>query len=131
MQGQNEALNLEVNPRSSSDSTKSSANRRSHLEDVLGPSKRFCEEVRSGNVISSELSNSAVQNYLMNANFPSTHMKISSKGLISLMMTSLYDHFFSDLDGRQLEGQLTVSMEINGILYHGILFAQTNRNKMS
>lgn len=33
-------------------------------------------------------------------------------------------------DGKTLEGQLTVSMEINGILYHGILFAQTNRNKM-
>lgn len=51
---------------------------------------------------------------MMNNSFPSTHMKISSK------------------DGRALEGQLTVSMEINGILYHGILFAQSNnRNKIS
>ncbi|KAI2808693.1 AT-rich interactive domain-containing protein 3A [Blomia tropicalis] len=95
--GQNEALNLEVTPRASNDSTKNSCDRRPHLEDMLGTSKRFCDE-----------------NFMMNNSFPSTHMKISSK------------------DGRALEGQLTVSMEINGILYHGILFAQSNnRNKIS
>ncbi|KAF7492158.1 AT-rich interactive domain-containing protein 3C [Sarcoptes scabiei] len=49
------------------------------------------------------------ENFMMNSSFPSTHLKISSK------------------DGRTLDGQLTVSMEINGILYHGILFAQTNK----
>lgn len=48
----------------------------------------------------------------MNSPFPGTQMKISSK------------------DGQQLDGQLTVSMEINGVLYHGILFAQTNRNNV-
>lgn len=110
---QHEALNLEVNPRSSNDSMKSSSGggehprgtRRTlnhgHPLDQLTPEKRFCEEPSFN-----------PQNFLMNASFPSTHMKISSK------------------DGKTLEGQLTVSMEINGILYHGILFAQTNRNKM-
>jgi len=37
-----------------------------------------------------------------------------------------------NLDGRsQIESQLAVSMEINGILYHGILFAQSNRSRLS
>jgi len=36
------------------------------------------------------------------------------------------------VDGRsQIESQLAVSMEINGILYHGILFAQSNRSRLS
>ncbi|OTF73822.1 hypothetical protein BLA29_006945 [Euroglyphus maynei] len=110
----NEALNLEINPRNSSTTsmagsgnynetmTSSSAklgslDRKTNYEDLFGvtPNKRFLSE----------------ENFLLNAcNFPSTHLKISSK------------------DGRTLDGQLTVSMEINGVLYHGILFAQTNNN---
>nr|XP_046913032.1 protein dead ringer homolog [Dermatophagoides farinae] len=111
----NEALNLEITPRNSSatnmagsgnynettmttSSTSAklgSLDRKTNYEDLFGvtPNKRFHSD----------------ENFLLNAcNFPSTHLKISSK------------------DGRTLDGQLTVSMEINGILYHGILFAQTN-----
>lgn len=50
----------------------------------------------------------------MHAALPSAHIKVTSR------------------DGRsQIESQLAVSMEINGILYHGILFAQSNRSRLS
>ncbi|XP_023223932.1 LOW QUALITY PROTEIN: AT-rich interactive domain-containing protein 3A-like [Centruroides vittatus] len=52
---------------------------------------------------------------LNQAGVPSAHIKISSRG-----------------DGRsQIDSSLVVSMEINGIMYQGVLFAQSHRNRIA
>ena len=121
-----------------------SLDRKTNYEDLFGvtPNKRFhSDEVWNTFSVKYKIFIiplfSLLQNFLLNAcNFPSTHLKISSKGMIyliffySFIITTLqliitFCHYYN-LDGRTLDGQLTVSMEINGILYHGILFAQTN-----
>ncbi|XP_022235718.1 protein dead ringer homolog, partial [Limulus polyphemus] len=52
---------------------------------------------------------------LARATLPSAHLKITSRG-----------------DGRSpIDNSLVVSMEINGVMYQGVLFAQTHRGRMT
>jgi len=106
---QQEALNLEVNPRNSNSNSVSDitsraleAASRKVMEEALGvtPAKRFLTEE---------------ERLFMHAGMSNAHIKVTSR------------------DGRtQLDGgSLVLSMEINGILYQGVLFAQTHRNRLS
>ncbi|XP_055349704.1 AT-rich interactive domain-containing protein 3A-like [Paramacrobiotus metropolitanus] len=50
---------------------------------------------------------------MMHTGLPSAHLKITSRG-----------------DGRSMDGSLVISMEINGIMYQGVLFAQNPLARM-
>lgn len=75
------------------------------LDDPLGngpPSKRF-------------LSSDEERLLAHTAQMPTTHIKLTSRG-----------------DGRnQMDNSMVVTMEINGIMYQGVLFAQAHRNRLS
>ncbi|GAB6018968.1 AT rich interactive domain 3B [Chamberlinius hualienensis] len=99
---QREALNLEVMPRNDH----SSSNRplelaaRKMLSDDGPPSKRMLTDDD--------------HRHMSHATLPSAHLKITSRG-----------------DGRSgVDNSLVVSMEINGIMYQGVLFAQS-RGRMA
>ena len=70
-----------------------------------------------------------------NLGFSGMNIKLNSKGnsspstLISFL-SNTHSSFFllSPTDGRPLDGQITMSIEVNGVLYQGILFAQS-KNK--
>ncbi|XP_077516205.1 AT-rich interactive domain-containing protein 3A-like isoform X3 [Amblyomma americanum] len=99
---QQEALNLEV-PRGGSSDHKVLDPRRL-LDESLGgpPSKRF---------LSSE-----EERLLAHSMQPhTTHIKLNSRG-----------------DGRnQADNSMSVTMEVNGIIYHGVLYPQSHRNRLS
>ncbi|CAG2109386.1 unnamed protein product [Medioppia subpectinata] len=99
---QSEALNLEVNPRNASDFTnRALETSRKIMEDALGVTP-------AKRLLSDE------ERFLMHAALPSVQIKVMNR------------------DGRsQIESQLAVSMEINGIVYHGTLYAQSARSRHS
>jgi len=74
------------------------------------------------------------ENSPVNGGFSGMNIKMNSKGKFHFILSSPFTHFsnlFSiscQTDGRALDGQITMSIEVNGTLYHGILFAQ-NQNK--
>lgn len=103
MMSQREALNLEV-PRGMDQSSRPlelSTVRKISAEDEGPPRKR--------------LTTAEEDRLLAHAGLPSAHLKITSRG-----------------DGRsQIESSLVVSMEINGIMYQGVLFAQTRAGRLA
>ncbi|KAH8041332.1 hypothetical protein HPB51_014613 [Rhipicephalus microplus] len=55
------------------------------------------------------------EDHLLAQSMHTTHIKMNSRG-----------------DGRgQADNSMTVTMEVNGIIYHGVLYPQTHRNRLS
>lgn len=100
---QQEALNLEV-PRGGGGGEHKVLDPRRLLDESLGvpPSKRF--------------HSSDEERLLAHSMTPhTTHIKLNSRG-----------------DGRnQADNSMSVTMEVNGIVYHGVLYPQSHRNRMS
>jgi len=74
----------------------------------------------------------------MHAALPSVQIKVMNRGnhLYIQFIHSIHSNYclvcLYWTDGRsQIESQLAVSMEINGIVYHGTLFAQSARSRHS
>ncbi|XP_035226459.1 protein dead ringer homolog isoform X2 [Stegodyphus dumicola] len=101
---QQEALNLEVSRNSTTSEHRplNMASRRSHGDESVTPAKRLLTEE---------------ERLTSRSSMPSTHIKITNN---------------RGPDGRtQSDGSLMVSMEVNGIMYQGVLFAAPNhRNRL-
>lgn len=144
---QQEALNLEVKSnntngreptlRERADALSMEAMARAAVE-ALASRKMMEEALGVGPAAKRFLSEE--ERYILNAEMPSAHIKIASRGLLMNLSSQTRVDFtnsfisfgislFSWLsaDGRsQIEnGSLVVSMEINGVFYQGVLFAQS------
>ena len=150
---QQEALNLEVNPRNNSNvsdmTSRALEASRKAMEEALGvtQAKRFCSDdvwININEWIFLFFPNCYLQLiYFRIATWCTQHFQaliskllvevsLVCQNYISLVNKSCFFCWSFHADGRsQIDSQLAVSMEINGILYHGILFAQSNRSRLS
>jgi len=132
---QQEALNLEVKAAAaaaqsmnSTNGTRSSARHRDILDTnraavELATRKLMADALSGGPPAKRFLSDE--ERFLLGAGYPTAHIKISSRGMFSWVRLEyiIYFQLFDLTDSRsQLDsGVLVVSMDINGMVYQGVL----------
>lgn len=143
LSSQSEALNLEVKPNTNNNTSSNlinnltNNNNRDSLNHHDNSGMDLSARALEMGVPGAKRYLSDGERFLLNAGVPSAHIKLTSRGKSSqnnknghkINGLNVSPLSFLTTDGRtQMENSLVLSMEINNILYQGVLFA---RNRMS